>query len=298
MIQKSFELKVLTGSYTFNDAEGDSEGTSAFKWYRAENGSGFNETVIANATGSTYAIQAADENKFIRFAVIPVALTGTLQGTEAKATDYAGPVTSVSFSCGSSITISHVAGDVSPVTKNVTYGTVTNIPGEPSKCWITRNLGADRQATKEDDATEASSGWYWQFNRKQGYKYDGTRTPNTWINPIDENLNWQAGNDPCAQTLGSGWRIPTRTEWLNVDEHEEWKKWDDTFDSHLKLHAAGSLNNWNGVLQGRGSEGFYWSSSQGSTSISNFLYFNNAKSYVDEYGKKTSGFSLRCVKGN
>ncbi|MEI7500788.1 MAG: hypothetical protein WCK84_10110, partial [Bacteroidota bacterium] len=143
--------QVLTGSYTFNDAEGDSEGTSAFKWYRAENGSGFNETVIANATGSTYAIQAADENKFIRFAVIPVALTGTLQGTEAKATAYAGPVTSVSFSCGSSITISHIAGDVSPVTKNVTYGTVTNISGELSKCWITRNLGADRQATKKDD---------------------------------------------------------------------------------------------------------------------------------------------------
>jgi hypothetical protein len=50
------------------------------------------------------------------------------------------------FICGSSITINHVAGDVAPVHKTVTYGTVTNIPGEPSKCWITSNLGADHQA--------------------------------------------------------------------------------------------------------------------------------------------------------
>ena len=60
------------------------------------------------------------------------------------------------WSCGCSITINHVAGSVAPVTKTVTYGTVTNIPGETSKCWITSNLGADHQATAKDDATEVS----------------------------------------------------------------------------------------------------------------------------------------------
>ena len=29
--------------------------------------------------------------------------------------------------------------------KTVAYGTVTNIPGEPSKCWITSNLGSDHR---------------------------------------------------------------------------------------------------------------------------------------------------------
>ena len=116
--------------------------------------------------------------------------------------------------------INHVAsGGVAPVDKTVTYGTVTNIPGETSKCWITSNLGADHQATAVNDATEASAGWYWQFNRMQGYKHDGTtRTPNTtWITSINENLDWQAANDPCALELGNGWRIPTYTEWTNVD---------------------------------------------------------------------------------
>ena len=92
-----------------------------------------------------------------------------------------GPI-AMSFSpwqCGSSLIINHIAlGGVAPVNKTVTYGTTTNIPGEPTKCWITSNLGADHQAASVDDATEASAGWYWQFNREQGYKHVGsTLTP-------------------------------------------------------------------------------------------------------------------------
>jgi len=114
---------------------------------------------------------------------------------------YSSPVTLTQstlacvWSCGdSSITINHVAGTVAPVNKTVTYGTVTNIPGETSKCWITSNLGAEHQADSVNDATEASAGWYWQFNRKQGYKHDGTtRTPNTtWISSISESSDWTA----------------------------------------------------------------------------------------------------------
>ncbi len=70
------------------------------------------------------------------------------------------------FPCGDSITVNHTAGVVAPVSKTVTYHTVTNIPGELSKCWINSNLGADHQAIAVNDAAEASAGWYWQFNRK------------------------------------------------------------------------------------------------------------------------------------
>ncbi len=48
------------------------------------------------------------------------------------------------FACGLTISINHVvSGGVAPVNKTVAYGTVTGIPGELTKCWITRNLGAD-----------------------------------------------------------------------------------------------------------------------------------------------------------
>ncbi len=134
-----------------------------------------------------------------------------------------------------------MAGAVAPVAKSVTYGTVTNIPGEPSKCWITSNLGASQQATAVNDATEASAGWYWQFNRKQGYKHDGTtRTPNTtWIGSISETSDWVTANDPCTIELGSGWRIPTSTEWTNVDASGGWTDRNGPWTSGLKLHPAG-----------------------------------------------------------
>jgi len=202
------------------------------------------------------------------------------------------------FTCGtSSITVNHIVGDVAPGNKTVTYGTVTNIPGEPNKCWITSNLGADHQATSMDDATEASAGWYWQFNRKQGYKHDGTtRTPNsTWITPISENSDWTVANDPCAIELESGWRIPTSTEWTNVDASGGWTNWNGPWNSNLKIHAAGYLNGGDGSLLVRSINGFYWSCSQYDANFGVNLNFNNAFLHIGN-SYKMHGFTLRCIK--
>ncbi|MEI6436591.1 MAG: hypothetical protein WCP32_17325, partial [Bacteroidota bacterium] len=209
-------------------------------------------------------------------------------------------LTQSTWSCGTcgSITINHVVGTVAPVTKTVTYGTVTNIPGEPSKCWITRNLGASQQATAVSDATEASAGWYWQFNRKQGYQYTTTRTPNTaWITAIDENFDWQPANDPCALELGGGWRLPNYTEWFNVDNIGNWTNWNGPWGSGLKLHAAGYLDYSVGSLYGRGSYGLYWSSTQNSSANGWDLDFGSSYSNMST-NYKAFGFSLRCLRDN
>ena len=199
--------------------------------------------------------------------------------------------------CGTSLTINHVTESVAPVTKTVTYGTVTNIPGEPTKCWITSNLGSDHQAAAVSDATEASAGWYWQFNRKQGYKHDGTtRTPNTtWINSISEYSDWLPSNDPCTIELGTVWRIPTNTEWTNVDASGGWNDYYGPWNSALKIHDAGILNFSDCSLYYRGSAGSCWSSTQlGATNGWN-LYFSSGSSYMGEYFK-AYGFSARCVR--
>jgi hypothetical protein len=202
-----------------------------------------------------------------------------------------------SSNCGSPITINHVSGTVAPIDKTVTYGTVTNIPGENSKCWITSNLGADHQATSVDDATEASAGWYWQFNRKQGYKHDGTtRTPNTvWISRILENSDWIPDSDPCAIELGVGWRIPSATEWTNIDASGSWGNWISPWNSALKIHAAGRFDS-NGSLDGRGFEGRYWSPVQRDYTYVLNLYFNYRSCLIDGNGVKAFGFTLRCVR--
>jgi uncharacterized protein (TIGR02145 family) len=186
---------------------------------------------------------------------------------------------------------------VAPVTKTVTYGTVSNIPGETSKCWITRNLGASQQATAVDDATESSAGWYWQFNRKQGFRHDGTtRTPaTTWINSNAEASDWIPANDPCTLELGSGWRIPVYSEWYNVDNIGNWTNWNGPWDSGLKMHAAGYLPAGDGSLSSRGSYGFYWSSTQIPNTYGWYLQFSAGHSNMID-GNKANGFTARCVR--
>ncbi|MEI7726806.1 MAG: LamG-like jellyroll fold domain-containing protein, partial [Bacteroidota bacterium] len=214
---------------------------------------------------------------------------GTAYGNEVSFT------TLLYWACGAAITINHVAGAIAPVDKTTTYGTVTNIPGEPEKCWITSNLGSDRQAFAANDPTEPSAGWYWQFNRKQGYKNNGTSFTPAWtINFILENSNWLYENDPCAIEIGSGWRIPTSSEWYNVDDAGNWYSWYGPWNSELKLHSAGTLNS-SGGFHDPGGIGNYWSSTQYDAYNGGFLFLDGGNNSYLGNAIKSCGMTLRCL---
>ena len=200
-----------------------------------------------------------------------------------------------------SFSVDHVtSGGVAPVNKSVIYGTVTNIPGEESKCWIAQNLGADHQAGSFDDSSEAAAGWYWQFNKKQGYKNDNSSTTPSWtITSIDENSDWTSSEDPCTLELGGSWRLPTYTEWFNVDNANYWQNAYDPFDSDLKLHEAGFLHYSNGHILTRGTRGYYWSSTQYSTTLGwhfSFFEWESSDDCQMQYTEKAMGYSARCIK--
>jgi hypothetical protein len=200
------------------------------------------------------------------------------------------------FFCGNNLIISHVTTNgVAPVNKTTTYGS-SYLPGISDKCWITSNLGSDHQATAVNDATEASAGWYWQFNRKQGYKWDGSTMTPSWSNStISENLDWQGANDPCTIELGVSWRIPTYTEWYTVDNTGGWTTWNGPWNSALKLHAAGFIPFSLAIVVQRGYIGKYWSGTQYSTT---FGWYQNSESpdcSQNNYDKRF-GFPLRCIK--
>jgi hypothetical protein len=201
------------------------------------------------------------------------------------------------WSCGLPLVVDHSSGNVAPVNKNVSYGTVsTNLSGQ-EKCWITQNLGADHQAASPSDNTEAAAGWYWQFDAKQGYQHTGTsRTPNTpWNDNIKNNANWAPGQDPCRSLLGNDWRIPTISEWEYVDGNGGWNTYFDAYNSVLKLHAAGYLDASNGSnLYYRGVLGYYWSINQESDSDGKYLYIKDSSSHTD-HGNKAYGYSVRCI---
>jgi len=223
--------------------------------------------------------------------------------TNSEGTSYSPTVTSFKI-CPTEFDVIHTAGlNGAPVTKTVKYHSISSNISGAARCWLTQNLGADQQATAVSDASEASAGWYWQFNRSQGYKSDnGLRTPSnawtSWISSISENLNWQAGNDPCNLLLGLGWRLPTSAEWVAADAPpQNWTSAANAYASVLKLHSAGMLIYNTGGLEGRGAYGRYWSSTQySSTSYGNFLelYNGSAVSYID----KSYALPVRCIRDN
>ena len=133
----------------------------------------------------------------------------------------------------------------------------------------------------------------------QGYKHDGTtRTPGSqWISSINQNTDWLTSNDPCNLLLGSMWRIPAYTEWDNVSTAGGWTNWTDTWNSGLKLHAAGDLELSFGLLANRGSFGFYWSSMQVSPTVGWNLTLGSGQGGLYS-NSKPYAFPLRCIRNN
>jgi len=203
------------------------------------------------------------------------------------------------FYCGASdVTVYHKVDTISPATATILYGTTTGIDGELAKCWITKNLGATQQATSVTDATDASSGWYWQFNRKQGYTHNGaTATPAWTITSINENSDWLMANDPCRIEMGGIWRIPTKTEWNNIDSSSSWTNYNAPYGSALKLHGAGYIAANSGSLVDRGSHGYFWSNSQHPNDFSTgWLFGMDSGSAWLISDNKAHGASIRCIR--
>jgi uncharacterized protein (TIGR02145 family) len=125
---------------------------------------------------------------------------------------------------------------------------------------------------------------------------------------LDETFPIKEIADPCP----TGYRVPTRTEWVAVNTNNTVSR-TGTFDANtteygsalhygpdastksLTLPAAGFRNSGDGTLDRRGSKGYYWSSTEdGSNAYS--LGFNSGYVYsaASSYDR-TGGFSLRCI---
>lgn len=72
---------VLTGSYTYSDAESNAEATSTFRWVRNSVNTGVGGGTDV-ATTQNYTPVSGDAGKYMYFCVTPVANAGTATGTE------------------------------------------------------------------------------------------------------------------------------------------------------------------------------------------------------------------------
>ena len=144
----------LTGHYTYSDVNGDLEGTSTFKWYRADNSSELNMTEIAGATDDEYILQSTDEGKYICFEVTPVALTGIAQGTAVKST-WAGAV--VPAEAAPTATVQPITGTLqvgATLTGHYTYSDVNgDLEGTSTYKWYRSDDAAGLNKTEIAEAT-------------------------------------------------------------------------------------------------------------------------------------------------
>jgi uncharacterized protein (TIGR02145 family) len=105
-----------------------------------------------------------------------------------------------------------------------------------------------------------------------------------------------AANDPCYLELGTGWRIPTKTEWNNIFAAGGWTNWNGPWSTGLKVHAAGHLDYNMGLLYNRGIDGYYWSSNQNNAEQGWSLGFWNSYCAMYSTSYKANGFSVRCIR--
>lgn len=174
--------------------------------------------------------------------------------------------------------------------------------GGVGKIWIEKNLGSTGPVKNENDSNGGRAGWYFQFNRTQGYYHDGSsRTPGgSWDSDGAGKGDWDINNDPCREAFGGNWRIPTAAEWSDFrsapksDDGMAGGDLSDAFNSLLRIHAAGVII-ISGDLDERGSSVGFWTSDQANSDDGDYVWITSSDSMMDT-GPKAGATPLRCVK--
>lgn len=181
------------------------------------------------------------------------------------------------------------------------------------KVFACYNLGATDTTLDPNLPEQAIIGNYYQWGSANVCANASTSSAliSGWNTAAAANGEWVDGsktvNDPCP----TGFRVPTKTQWDGVLANNtvsrtgvSWTNSASNFTTAihfgpnvntktLTLPAAGSRGNTNGALGGRGSNGYYWSSTENSTSAW-ALNFASSSASSNSNGR-ANGFSVRCI---
>ena len=92
--------------------------------------------------------------------------------------------------------------------------------------------------------------------------------------------------------------MPTDTEWNTADTFGAWNNNTDTYNSALKLPAAGGRNLLDGLLENQAAYGGYagyWSSTV-SGMEARHLHLFSAGVHTDDSSGRAAGMIVRCLK--
>jgi len=120
--------ETLTAAYNYFDVNNDAESNSFFLWFRSDNISGLNKTVIQNARNQTYTLTQQDIGKYISFEVTPCAATGSRFGASIESAIFGSVQNSApravnmslsgQFFCGKEVTANYQYTDLENDTEN------------------------------------------------------------------------------------------------------------------------------------------------------------------------------------
>jgi hypothetical protein len=108
---------ILTGQYTYSDAEGDVESGSTFQWYSSLT-SGGTYSAISSETSLNHIIKMDEQGRYFKIYVTPKAATGTKDGLEVQSL-FVGPANSKPIA--SSVTIAGTVVVDNTLTGNYSY---------------------------------------------------------------------------------------------------------------------------------------------------------------------------------
>lgn len=161
--------QTLSGTYTYNDADSDTESGTTFRWLKSSTEGG-TYSAISGATSQNYTVQAADADYYLKFEVTPKASSGTSPGTavlsaasnkvteaacaEASPNPYTLHEASTNGGTFGTAYVAVVVTNTSFVSGTISGITMNNLPSGLSVGTITRISGSEIRVVFSGSATE------------------------------------------------------------------------------------------------------------------------------------------------
>lgn len=189
----------------------------------------------------------------------------------------------------------------------ILYGTVLY----NNRCWLDRNLGAQKVADSVNDPL--SYGYYYQWGRgNDGHQLSNSNTttvlatnpvpvhgnfiisasnPYDWLTPQNSGLwNESSGylNNPCPP----GWNVPDLSEWSLV--WENWESVIDAYHSPLKISGSGYRRYSDGGYSSIGSASSLWTNQPNTTG--SFAIGAGTSKFLTVNNNRAQGLTVRCIR--